>query len=105
MHNLTIEQMKKLSRACTALRMGINKGHVTLAGARVLLAGNATNAAGQLGLTLTRRNGVTTHDLDDARVVWFLSDCLEARKIVDVTNALRDLRDDCHSAINVANMA
>lgn len=105
MHNLTIEQMKKLSRACTMLRMALNKGHLSLKAARVLLAGDAKTAAGQLGLTLTRSKGVTTHDLDDARVVWFLSDCLEARKVADVTNALRDLRDDCHSAINVANMA
>lgn len=100
MNTLTTAQHASLARACTALRMALNKGHLTMKAARVLLAGDAKTAAGELGLTLTRRNGETVHDLSDSHVVWFLTDCLEARKLADVTEALKGLRAECHAAID-----
>nr|UWD63611.1 MAG: hypothetical protein [Bacteriophage sp.] len=99
MKTLTKAQNASLARVCTALRMGINKGHITVSGAIRLLSGDATTAAGELGLTLTRRQGSTTHDLDTVEVVESALMALSMGFKRDVVEALRELREDCYAAI------
>lgn len=103
MNTLTTTQNAKLARVCTALRMAISKGHLTVSNAIRLLSGDTKTAAGELGLTLTRRNGVTTHDLDSADVVEWALAALASGFKRDVLEALRELRADCHAAIDRAN--
>lgn len=102
MKTLTTAQNASLARVCTALRMGINKGHITVSGAIRLLSGDATNAAGELGLTLTRRQGSTTHDLETVEVVEYALMALASGFKRDVLAALKELRDDCYAAIERA---
>ncbi len=104
MKTLTTAQNASLARVCTALRMGINKGHITVSNAIRLLSGNTTTAAGELGLTLTRRDGKTTHDLDTPEVVEYALMALASGFKRDVVEALRELREDCHAAIDRAKV-
>jgi len=104
MKALTTAQNASLARVCTALRMGLNKNHITVSNAIRLLSGDTTTAAGELGLTLTRRNGVTTHDLDTPEVVeWALMALSQGFKR-DVLAALLELREECHAAVDRAKV-
>lgn len=99
MKALTTAQNASLARVCTALRMGISKGHVTVSAAIHLLSGDTKTAAGKLGLTLTHRQGSTTHDLGTEDVVTYALMALSSGFKRDVLEALKELRDDCHAAI------
>lgn len=100
MNTLTTAQHASLARVCTALRMGLNKNHITVSGAIRLLSGDTKTAAGELGLTLTRSKGKTTHDLDTPEVVESALMALASGFKRDVIDALRELREDCHAAID-----
>ncbi len=104
MKTLTTAQHASLARVCTALRLAIGKGHITVSNAIRLLSGDATTAAGELGLTLTRRQGSTTHDLDTQEVVECALMALAAGFKRDVLEALRELREDSHAAVDRAKI-
>lgn len=95
MKTMTAAQNASLARVCSALISGLNKEHITVSGALRLLSGDAKNAAGELGLTLTRREGKTIHDLDTAEVVESALMALSSGFKRDVLEALRELRADC----------
>lgn len=100
MTTLTAAQNASLARACTALRMGINKGHISLKDARALLAGNAQRASAALGLTIgCDADGVVTHDLMDLEVRQEIYPAISANRKADVLAALKELRADAHAAI------
>lgn len=103
MTTLTKEQNASLARVCTALRLGISKGHITVSNAIRLLSGDTTTAAGELGLTLTRRQGSTVHDLQTVEVVEAALMALASGFKRDVLEALKELRADCHAEIDRAN--
>lgn len=103
MKTLTTAQNASLARVCTALRMAISKDHITVSNALRLLSGDTTTAAGELGLTITRRQGSTVHDLQTVEVVESALLALASGFKRDVLEALKDLRADCHAAIDRAN--
>lgn len=99
MKALTTAQNASLARVCTALRLAISKDRIKVSAAMRLLSGDTKIAAGELGLTLTRRQGSTTHDLDTEEVVTHALMALSSGFKRDVLEALKELRDDCHAAI------
>ena len=105
MNTLNAKQNASLARACTAVRLAISKGRLSLKGVRALLNGNPQTAAANLGLTIgCDAAGVVTHDLDDSRVVWHLLDCISiGRTKADTLQVLKDMRADCHAAVDRAN--
>ncbi|HDT4050864.1 TPA: hypothetical protein QHN36_003528 [Enterobacter bugandensis] len=103
MNTLNATQNAKLARACTAVRLAI-KNRISLKQIREMLNGDAKKAAFWLGLTVANSAGVTSHDLDDSRVVWHLVDCISTgRTKADTMLVLKNLRDECHAAIDRAN--
>lgn len=103
MNALNAKQNASLARACTAVRMAIIS-RSSLKAVRKVLNGDAKQAALWLGLTVVNNAGVIAHDLDDPRVVWHLLDCISTgRTKADTLQVLKDLRADCHAAINRAN--
>lgn len=102
MCKMTIEQVKKLARACTAVRLAI-KRRVALKEIRRILAGDPKMAAANLGLTVIYKDGKINHDLDDELVLWRLVDCISyGRTKADTLQVLKDLRDLCHQDIDRA---
>lgn len=103
MNALNATQNAKLARACTAVRLAI-KQRVSLKEICGVLAGDPKRAAARLGLTVVSRDGVVSHDLDDTRVVWHLIDCISTGRTKEKTMlVLKNLRDECHAAIDRAN--